>query len=235
MAELNFRVNDYLIDLDKRTIKNENNTQRISESEKLILLTLIKAEGDYVARDELLRKAWPGVVVSEASLIQAISNIRKKLGDQERVKRIILTGDTGGYAVSDSIVSVGTQIEIEKKIKFDSVIVCKFFFLGIGLCFLAFLIVLSYFDIMNENLEQESFGSVSVYSESLTDSQKASLIKDVSSVIETGNDEIYISASKNMLTVMSKTGERENLLIWGWEDEYETAIEEIKIWYHYEK
>lgn len=233
MASLNFRVNDYFVDLDKRTIQINGDKQRISESEKLILVALIRAEGSFVSRNELLNSAWPGVVVSEASLVQAISNIRKKLGDQERVKRIILTGDKGGYAVSDLVVTAESASNINEKVELDSVTVFQFILLGGGICCLVFLLFLSYLDITNSHIELEKVGSVSVFAENLTDSQKNLLATNVSTVLDIDNDEIYITTSKKMLTVMSKTGKHENLLIWGWEDNYETTIAAIKSWYHH--
>ncbi|WP_299574838.1 winged helix-turn-helix domain-containing protein [uncultured Shewanella sp.] len=233
MASLNFRVNDYFVDLDKRTIQINGDKQRISESEKLILVALIRAEGSFVSRNELLNSAWPGVVVSEASLVQAISNIRKKLGDQERVKRIILTGDKGGYAVSYLVITAESASNINEKVELDSVTVFQFILLGGGICCLVFLLFLSYLDITNSHIELEKVGSVSVFAENLTDSQKILLATNVSTVLDIDNDEIYITTSKKMLTVMSKTGKHENLLIWGWEDNYETTIAAIKSWYHH--
>lgn len=48
-----------------------------------VLLVLGARAGQVVSKDELMRRVWPGVVVGEGSLVQAIADIRRLLGDTE--------------------------------------------------------------------------------------------------------------------------------------------------------
>jgi TolB-like protein/DNA-binding winged helix-turn-helix (wHTH) protein len=48
-----------------------------------LLLVLGQQPGRVVSKDELMRRVWPGVVVGEGSLSQAIADIRKVLDDKE--------------------------------------------------------------------------------------------------------------------------------------------------------
>jgi TolB-like protein/DNA-binding winged helix-turn-helix (wHTH) protein len=48
-----------------------------------LLLVLGQQPGRVVSKDELMRRVWPGVVVGEGSLSQAIADIRKVLDDRE--------------------------------------------------------------------------------------------------------------------------------------------------------
>jgi DNA-binding winged helix-turn-helix (wHTH) protein/TolB-like protein len=48
-----------------------------------LLLVLGEQAGRVVGKDELMRRVWPGVVVGEGSLTQAIADIRKALDDRD--------------------------------------------------------------------------------------------------------------------------------------------------------
>jgi DNA-binding winged helix-turn-helix (wHTH) protein len=45
-----------------------------------LLVVLLEAEGSLVSKEELLSRAWPGIVVSEENLKVQISTLRKALG-----------------------------------------------------------------------------------------------------------------------------------------------------------
>jgi DNA-binding winged helix-turn-helix (wHTH) protein len=46
-----------------------------------LLLVLLEADGALVTKDELLRRVWPGIVVSEENLKVQISALRRALGE----------------------------------------------------------------------------------------------------------------------------------------------------------
>ncbi|WP_299142769.1 winged helix-turn-helix domain-containing protein [uncultured Vibrio sp.] len=60
-------------------VMKDGSKKKVPESELKIILALVNAEGKELTRDELLNIGWSDVIVNESSLIQAISNIRKKL------------------------------------------------------------------------------------------------------------------------------------------------------------
>src|ERR1700731_3830452 len=46
-----------------------------------LLLVLLEADGSLLTKDELFRRVWPGIVVSEANLKVQISGLRRALGE----------------------------------------------------------------------------------------------------------------------------------------------------------
>ena len=60
-----------------------------------VLLQLGRRAGEVVSKDELMQRVWPNVVVGEGSLTQAISDIRRVLGDQEH--RLVRNVARRGY------------------------------------------------------------------------------------------------------------------------------------------
>jgi TolB-like protein/DNA-binding winged helix-turn-helix (wHTH) protein len=71
-----------------------------------VLLVLGSRPGQVVTKDELMRRIWPDVVVGDGSLAQAITEIRRMLGDQahqivRNVSRrgyLLMPADRGGSA-----------------------------------------------------------------------------------------------------------------------------------------
>src|SRR4051812_1562186 len=62
-----------------------------------VLKRLAAADGALVTKDELLADCWPGVIVTEDSLTQCISEIRRALGEGGR--ELIRTVPRRGYAL----------------------------------------------------------------------------------------------------------------------------------------
>ena len=60
-----------------------------------VLLVLGARAGQVVSKDELMSRVWPDVVVGEGSLVQAIGDIRRVLGDTEH--RVIRNVARRGY------------------------------------------------------------------------------------------------------------------------------------------
>jgi DNA-binding winged helix-turn-helix (wHTH) protein len=52
-----------------------------------LLLVLLEADGSLVSKEELLRRVWPGIVVSEENLKVQVSALRKALGEDRDVIR----------------------------------------------------------------------------------------------------------------------------------------------------
>ncbi len=61
------------------------------------LLYLVAHAGELVSKAELMDAVWPGVVVEENSLSQAISQLRKLLGDGVDGRRLIVTAPGKGF------------------------------------------------------------------------------------------------------------------------------------------
>jgi DNA-binding winged helix-turn-helix (wHTH) protein/TolB-like protein len=70
------------------------------------LLTLIRHQGEPVAKDYLLKTVWPGVIVEENNLNQAICCLRRLLGDSKAEPHFIQTISGRGYCFIATAVAV---------------------------------------------------------------------------------------------------------------------------------
>ncbi|MDF1528231.1 MAG: winged helix-turn-helix domain-containing protein, partial [Sedimenticola sp.] len=62
-----------------------------------LLLLLVEHAGETVSRDEIFRVLWPGVIVTDDTLTQAVIKLRKALGDSAKNPRFIKTVTKRGY------------------------------------------------------------------------------------------------------------------------------------------
>jgi DNA-binding winged helix-turn-helix (wHTH) protein len=62
-----------------------------------VLRIMIASEGRVLTKDELLNEAWAGTIVEEGNLTQAISVLRKALGETRSDHRYIVTVPGSGY------------------------------------------------------------------------------------------------------------------------------------------
>ncbi len=63
-----------------------------------VLLVLGQHPGAVVSKEELMRRVWPGVVVGDGSLAQAIADIRRILEDKEH--RLVRSVARRGYMLA---------------------------------------------------------------------------------------------------------------------------------------
>ena len=54
-----------------------------------LLCQLAQRPGEVVSKRELLAQVWPGVIVTDDSLVQAVSDARRAIGDDAGAKRAI--------------------------------------------------------------------------------------------------------------------------------------------------
>src|SRR5687768_14017549 len=62
-----------------------------------ILLVLVERSGRIVAKEDLIKRVWPDVVVRESTLAQNIFTLRKTLGEDSHENRFIETVPKFGY------------------------------------------------------------------------------------------------------------------------------------------
>ncbi len=73
------------------------------------LLALVRKAGDVVEKDDLLEIVWPNVHVSEETLTQNISTIRKALGDTSEHPEYIATFRGGAIGSFLRLVKLGRR------------------------------------------------------------------------------------------------------------------------------
>jgi DNA-binding winged helix-turn-helix (wHTH) protein len=75
-----------------------------------LLLVLLEDNGSLVTRDELFRRVWPGIVVSEANLKVQISALRRALGeDRDFIRTEIGRGYRFTAAVRSTVARTACQ------------------------------------------------------------------------------------------------------------------------------
>src|SRR5215210_1025261 len=93
-----YEFGDFSVDAAKRQLRGRGGepvslTTRAFET----LLYLVGRAGTVLDKDELIRAIWPDAVVEENNLTQAISSIRRALGESRAERRYILTVPGRGY------------------------------------------------------------------------------------------------------------------------------------------
>lgn len=77
-----------------------------------LLAYLARSSGAVVPREQLLRDVWPDVVVSEPALTQALSTVRKAIGDDRADPRVIKTVRGRGYRFAVEVTKRGGPPEV---------------------------------------------------------------------------------------------------------------------------
>jgi len=78
-------------------ISRQDETVRLEARSMLLLLCLAEHAGEIVSIDDLLSRVWSGVVVSPDSVYQAVTSLRRQLGDDPKQPTYIATVPRLGY------------------------------------------------------------------------------------------------------------------------------------------
>jgi TolB-like protein/DNA-binding winged helix-turn-helix (wHTH) protein/cytochrome c-type biogenesis protein CcmH/NrfG len=85
------------------TISRGAETQKLEPRTMRLLMCLANSAGDVVSIDRLLTEVWAGVVVGPASVYEAVSQLRKILGDVDSKPTYIATVPRKGYRLIASV------------------------------------------------------------------------------------------------------------------------------------
>lgn len=89
----------YRVDLrQRRLFSPAGDALNLSSRAFETLLALLEQHGDVLSKAALMAVVWPNVVVEENNLNQAVSSLRKALGDTKNESRFILTVPGRGYS-----------------------------------------------------------------------------------------------------------------------------------------
>jgi len=91
------RIGGWLADPAANRIDRDGVTVRIEPKAMEVLMALADRAGCVIGREELLQTVWPGVVVGDEALTQAVIKLRKALGDNPRAPSYIETISKRGY------------------------------------------------------------------------------------------------------------------------------------------
>jgi len=107
-----FRVGAWLVEPSLDQVTRGQETVRLEPRTMRLLVRLAETPGQVVSSRELLDTVWAGVVVGPASVYQAISQLRKLLGDTDPEPTFIATVPRKGYrlvAPVERLSSAATQ------------------------------------------------------------------------------------------------------------------------------
>jgi DNA-binding winged helix-turn-helix (wHTH) protein/TolB-like protein/Tfp pilus assembly protein PilF len=91
------KVGDWSVEAALNELVGNGKTVKLEPKAMAVLCYLAGRPGEVVSRDALLSAVWPGVVVSDDSLTQAVIKLRKALGDTAESPPYIQTIPKGGY------------------------------------------------------------------------------------------------------------------------------------------
>ena len=92
-----FRLGPWLVRPDRLCLEAGPRAVALDPTPMALLCRLADAPGRTVPREALLAAVWPGVVVGDEALTQAVSRLRRALGDDARAPRFVETVPTVGY------------------------------------------------------------------------------------------------------------------------------------------
>jgi transcriptional activator of cad operon len=101
------RIGDWRVDPKSSEISRDGETARVEARTMRLLLCLAEHAGEVVSIDDLLTRVWPGVSVSQDSVYQAVTSLRRLLGDDPRQPTYIATVPRLGYRM---VATVGPWI-----------------------------------------------------------------------------------------------------------------------------
>lgn len=92
-----FRLGRWTVEPRRNLIASDQVEQRVDPRSMEVLVLLAARAGDVVTRDELNDAVWADAFVSDNTVSQAVSRLRKALGDRQKQPRFIETISKSGY------------------------------------------------------------------------------------------------------------------------------------------
>lgn len=111
-------VGGYTLDAQQRELRDASGAPvPLRPRAFAVLLHLAREANRLVTKDELMRTAWPGIVVTDDSLVQCIKEIRRALGDD--AQRIVRTEPRRGYRLVSAPPAHGTAPGVPDEASFE--------------------------------------------------------------------------------------------------------------------
>src|SRR5204862_2152413 len=98
-----FRFGPFTLDAPRRRLLRSGEPLSLSDRHFAILHLLAANAGRIVSKDELTEAGWTDVAVSDNSIEQAVSSLRKVLGNQPDGESYIATAARRGYRLAASV------------------------------------------------------------------------------------------------------------------------------------
>lgn len=96
-SKATLRVGDWTVDPIADQLSRDGTTIRVEARTMRLLLCLADRAGEVVSIDDLLSEVWTGVIVTPDSVYQAVTSLRRLLGDDPKQPSYIATVPRRGY------------------------------------------------------------------------------------------------------------------------------------------
>jgi transcriptional activator of cad operon len=106
------RVGDWCVNPASGQISRNGETARVEMRTMQLLLCLAERAGEVVSIDELLNQVWTGVIVSPDSVYQAVTSLRRLLGDDPKHPTYIETVPRLGYRMVATVSPWADQLHL---------------------------------------------------------------------------------------------------------------------------
>src|SRR5713226_4881806 len=106
------QIGEWIVNPSLDSMSKGTETQKLEPRTMRLLLCLADSAGEVVSVDRLLNEVWTGVVVGSASVYQAVSQLRKLLGDVGFEPTYIATVTRKGYRLIAPVKRLGSPAGI---------------------------------------------------------------------------------------------------------------------------
>ena len=108
---MKLQLGDWIIQEHANLLTRGDEVVRLEKRVMAVLMQLVEADGQVVAKEDLIDKVWNGAAVSDHSVANAISDLRKALGDDRKNPIYIETIPKRGYRLVETVRAVNTDAE----------------------------------------------------------------------------------------------------------------------------
>jgi predicted ATPase/DNA-binding winged helix-turn-helix (wHTH) protein len=112
--------NSFRLDVTNASLSRGKQAILLTPKAFNVLRYLLEHAGQLVSKDDLWRAVWPGISVTDATLTNCVSEVRKALGDDSKAPRYIETLHRLGYRFIASVSSEPARIGGSRVIRQDS-------------------------------------------------------------------------------------------------------------------
>ncbi|MEO1241124.1 MAG: winged helix-turn-helix domain-containing protein [Pseudomonadota bacterium] len=110
---MKLQLGDWIIQEHANLLTRDEKVVRLEKRVMAVLMQLIEANGSVVAKEELIDKVWNGAAVSDHSVANAISDLRRALGDDRKNPNYIETIPKRGYRLIQTAQTISADNAIE--------------------------------------------------------------------------------------------------------------------------
>jgi transcriptional activator of cad operon len=103
------RIGAWCVNPASGQISRDGETARVEVRTMRLLVCLAERAGQVVSSDDLLNQVWPGVFVNQDSVYQAVTSLRRLLGDDPRQPAYIETVPRLGYRLVAAVSPMADQ------------------------------------------------------------------------------------------------------------------------------